>query len=100
MQFPCNHRSISTFLREAEPEGEGKGKQKLVSEEPPEEFLCPITQELMKDPVVASDGHTYEKYVLVFRPFLAVSFLLRADAVIACAGPQSKSGSRRRPFLR
>jgi hypothetical protein len=27
----------------------------------PEEFLCPITLELMTDPVVAEDGHTYER---------------------------------------
>eukprot|EP01032_Pedospumella_encystans_P031847 gene31847-35948_t len=26
-----------------------------------DEFICPITYELMRDPVVASDGHTYEK---------------------------------------
>merc|ERR1711964_844216 len=25
------------------------------------EFLCPITQELMKDPVVAADGNSYER---------------------------------------
>ena len=29
--------------------------------EPPDEFLCPITQELMDDPVFATDGHTYER---------------------------------------
>ncbi|ELR17586.1 Ubox domain containing protein [Acanthamoeba castellanii str. Neff] len=48
-------------------EEEGKGKQKAKAHddnEPPEEFLCPITQELMKDPVVASDGHTYEKLAI------------------------------------
>ncbi|OPJ89178.1 bromodomain adjacent to zinc finger domain protein 2B isoform E [Patagioenas fasciata monilis] len=27
----------------------------------PEEFLCPITRELMKDPVIAADGYSYEK---------------------------------------
>jgi hypothetical protein len=27
----------------------------------PNEFLCPITLELMRDPVVAKDGHTYER---------------------------------------
>lgn len=27
----------------------------------PEEFLCPITQEIMVDPVVAADGSTYER---------------------------------------
>jgi hypothetical protein len=26
-----------------------------------DEFLCPITYELMREPVVAQDGHTYEK---------------------------------------
>jgi len=40
--------------------GRNKGKQK-VNENPPPDFLCPITNEVMKDPVVASDGHTYEK---------------------------------------
>ena len=28
---------------------------------PPVEFLCPITQEMMVDPVFTTDGHTYEK---------------------------------------
>jgi hypothetical protein len=27
----------------------------------PDEFLCPITLELMTDPVMAEDGHTYER---------------------------------------
>lgn len=27
----------------------------------PEEFYCPITQEVMKDPVIAADGFTYER---------------------------------------
>ena len=27
----------------------------------PEEFLCPITATLMTDPVLGSDGHTYER---------------------------------------
>ncbi|UPQ99934.1 U-box domain-containing protein [Chloropicon primus] len=27
----------------------------------PKEFFCPITHDLMKDPVVLSDGHTYER---------------------------------------
>ncbi|KAH8053901.1 hypothetical protein JL721_10621 [Aureococcus anophagefferens] len=27
----------------------------------PEEFLCPITFEMMTDPVIAADGHTYER---------------------------------------
>lgn len=26
-----------------------------------DEFMCPITYSLMRDPVVASDGNTYEK---------------------------------------
>ncbi|XP_077993545.1 WD repeat, SAM and U-box domain-containing protein 1-like isoform X2 [Glandiceps talaboti] len=27
----------------------------------PDEFLCPITREVMRDPVIASDGYTYER---------------------------------------
>ena len=31
-------------------------------EEPiPNEFLCPISLNIMKDPVLTSDGHTYER---------------------------------------
>ena len=29
--------------------------------EPPNEYLCPISLNLMEDPVCASDGHTYER---------------------------------------
>ncbi|NXP24917.1 WSDU1 protein, partial [Scytalopus superciliaris] len=32
-----------------------------VSSPVPDEFLCPITRELMKDPVIAADGYSYER---------------------------------------
>ena len=32
-----------------------------VSDDPPDEFVCPISQEVMQDPVFATDGHTYER---------------------------------------
>ena len=32
-----------------------------AASELPEEFFCSITQEVMKDPVFCSDGHTYER---------------------------------------
>ena len=28
---------------------------------PPKELICPITQEMMVEPVIAADGHTYER---------------------------------------
>lgn len=31
----------------------------------PRQLLCPITHELMVDPVVAEDGHTYERSAIV-----------------------------------
>ena len=31
------------------------------TQEVQKEFYCPITQEIMEDPVLASDGHTYER---------------------------------------
>jgi serine/threonine protein kinase len=36
-------------------------QQQQQNEEAPNEYLCPITGELMEDPVVAADGHTYER---------------------------------------
>ena len=31
----------------------------------PNEFLCPITLEIMQDPVIASDGNTYERFAIL-----------------------------------
>ena len=31
---------------------------------PPDAFCCPVTLELMREPVIASDGHTYERTTL------------------------------------
>ena len=41
--------------------GFGRGPQ------PPEELVCPITNELMKDPVRAADGRLYEKEAIEVR---------------------------------
>ena len=35
--------------------------RRSASKELPEEFFCPLTKQLMKDPVVDNDGHTYER---------------------------------------
>ena len=32
--------------------------------EPPEDFLCPITYVIMDDPVIAMDGYTYERLAI------------------------------------
>ena len=32
--------------------------RKPAEEAPPSQYVCPITQDIMEDPVVASDGHT------------------------------------------
>ncbi|XP_013413414.1 WD repeat, SAM and U-box domain-containing protein 1 isoform X3 [Lingula anatina] len=37
-------------------------QEKAASEsDVPDEYLCPITREVMKEPVMASDGYTYER---------------------------------------
>ena len=33
----------------------------IRNEEIPEEFICPITQDVMRNPVLCSDGFVYEK---------------------------------------
>ncbi|XP_011893860.1 PREDICTED: WD repeat, SAM and U-box domain-containing protein 1 isoform X2 [Cercocebus atys] len=48
----------SKVLRKIE---ELRTKVKSLSSGIPDEFVCPITRELMKDPVIASDGYSYEK---------------------------------------
>ncbi|XP_065787686.1 WD repeat, SAM and U-box domain-containing protein 1 isoform X4 [Muntiacus reevesi] len=48
----------SKILRKIE---ELRTKVKTLSSEIPDEFICPITRELMKEPVIASDGYSYEK---------------------------------------
>jgi len=34
---------------------------KNIPNDIPKEFICPITNEIMKDPVILTDGHIYEK---------------------------------------
>ena len=41
--------------------GKLKGHRRGNSPEPPDEYLCPITQDIMQDPVVAADGRSYER---------------------------------------
>lgn len=36
-------------------------KKELLDSGVPDEYLCPITREVMKDPVIATDGYTYER---------------------------------------
>ncbi|XP_061669915.1 WD repeat, SAM and U-box domain-containing protein 1 isoform X2 [Syngnathoides biaculeatus] len=40
-------------------------KNASVSSGVPDEFLCPITRELMREPVLAADGYSYEKEAIV-----------------------------------
>ena len=43
-------------------EGEEEASEgELADEDIPDECFCPITQEIMEDPVIAQDGHTYER---------------------------------------
>ncbi|EOD24121.1 hypothetical protein EMIHUDRAFT_238947, partial [Emiliania huxleyi CCMP1516] len=48
----AERQGVSSPAAEAPPEGE---------EEPPDDFVCPITTEVMSDPVMAADGHAYER---------------------------------------
>ncbi|XP_012582353.1 PREDICTED: WD repeat, SAM and U-box domain-containing protein 1 isoform X3 [Condylura cristata] len=48
----------SKVLRKIE---ELRTEVKSLSSGIPDEFICPITRELMKDPVIASDGYSYER---------------------------------------
>ena len=67
--FPFGLRSA--VLRMEAPEGRRAAEAQEPSsaaeapapreEEPPADFICPITTEIMSDPVMAADGHSYER---------------------------------------
>ena len=38
---------------------------RLRSKDIPDVLICPITHEMMTDPVIASDGHTYERKAIL-----------------------------------
>lgn len=39
----------------------GGDEYEYMEEDIPKEFICPITLDVMNDPVICSDGHTYER---------------------------------------
>ena len=49
---------IETLLSPSNPK---TNELKRESVQIPNEFLCQISKDIMKDPVLASDGHTYER---------------------------------------
>ena len=54
--------SDSTVLVESVP---SKGTMENVGGEAPVELLCPITNEVMDDPIFTSDGHTYGRRAIL-----------------------------------
>ena len=46
------------------PAAEAQAGECASPAEPPTRMLCPITHDLMEDPVMASDGHTYERVAI------------------------------------
>ncbi|XP_068756252.1 WD repeat, SAM and U-box domain-containing protein 1-like isoform X2 [Montipora capricornis] len=51
---PAGHRNkILRMIKEI--------KRQELEEDIPDEFFCPITREIMCDPVIAADGYTYER---------------------------------------
>ena len=68
---PNDHNSLSSpminipEMEKSEDKVEYEEKERdtdvEMEEEVPSEFMCPITKQLMEDPVICSDGHSYER---------------------------------------
>jgi ankyrin repeat protein len=52
-------------VADKKPLAESKNSSSNDDEPTYPDFLCPITHEVMKDPVILSDGHTYEKEAIL-----------------------------------
>jgi hypothetical protein len=53
---------VSIFLQSCDgPSSSPVQKGRTLEELIPNECLCPITQDIMEDPVITEDGHTYER---------------------------------------
>ena len=59
--FEAQTKRLVQDIECAENQLKGMGVDKPSRSEPPSQLVCPITRELMGDPVIASDGHTYER---------------------------------------
>ncbi|GHP11194.1 WD repeat, SAM and U-box domain-containing protein 1 [Pycnococcus provasolii] len=53
--------SLQTAIPSAPPQPESPPGPLIARDDVPHDYRCPITLELMKDPVVADDGFTYER---------------------------------------
>jgi len=54
-------KSKSKTDKKSKPKESPHKEDPAEEEEIPEEFICPVTQDIMSDPVIAQDGHTYER---------------------------------------
>ena len=54
-------KQIQTRQRQLQTERQRLQRQKNAPSDPPEEFLCPITYEVMKDPVMSNEGISFER---------------------------------------
>lgn len=52
------------FFSQASSFAAASAQQAVAVNEIPNEYICPITQEIMQDPVVAADGRSYERVAL------------------------------------
>jgi hypothetical protein len=55
-------KELESQLEAAEEDAE---RWRKTAEEIPDAFECSITQDMMTDPVICSDGHTYERSAIV-----------------------------------
>ena len=54
-------KQIQTRQRQLQTERQRLQRQKNAPSDPPEEFLCPITYDVMKDPVISNEGISFER---------------------------------------
>eukprot|EP01084_Bolivina_argentea_P056429 103294_1 len=58
------HSAFNVMDEEKKTASDNEEDIESLEDEIPSEFMCPITKQTMEDPVICSDGHSYERFAI------------------------------------
>ena len=86
--------AVQQLVEEAlESQTRAGGKRRRMAEPPPDQSMCPITHEIMSDPVFVADGHPYMQsistslrtFILIHSWLPQINLSLHFAVLLVCA---------------